>query len=448
MSSTAPDPPRVVPLPSASPPGTSHAHAGLADIVRLGATLGAGRIARGADFDAAAAGCAWARAIVNRDRGAGLDIAVPGVHAELVTRRERSEQVLATTPGPNGYAAGKLKAKAMSFLAERALTIADGDTWARLRRFNERVLGTGGVHPFAQTFLEHVRAAFAAPVGNTDDIRAAMGRAMVGIVLGEDANVHGDPAGDVRVLFDVVQSPLRRLLLGFWYKRRRKRLYEVFEQRWAASRDDDHTLLARARGTPSDVDHDGLLQQVPHWMFTFTGSGSDLLARTLAMVTSRPNVHRRVLDEIGAAGDLGQADSLGRLPYLNACVLETGRLFPPVTRTFHRPPTVGGSAASDIVHYFPLLQRDDALGPSVHEFRPERWLGSELDAAATASNLFLRGPRACPGMDLILFVCRAAGARLLAELRIAARSDVLSRDPLPVSFPEKQAHFTVSETSP
>src|SRR5262249_45247873 len=118
--------------------------------------------------------------------------------------------------------------------------------------------------------------------------------------------------------------------------------------------------------------------------------------------------------------------------------------FPPVTRTFHQH--AGGSHTNqqEVVHYFPLLQRDDRLGPTVHQFRPERWLEPTLDEAAAASNLFLRGPRACPGMNLILFVCKAALARQIGELGVNAQQDRLTEDPLPVSFPKISARFSVS----
>jgi hypothetical protein len=107
----------------------------------------------------------------------------------------------------------------------------------------------------------------------------------------------------------------------------------------------------------------------------------------------------------------------------------------------------------EVVHWFPLLQRDDALGAAVHDFRPDRWLGEELDPAAAASNLFLRGPRVCPGKDLILFVCKAAIARQVGELGLGgplnggSRASRLAHDPLPVSFPEGEAQFTASEAS-
>ncbi|HZD06291.1 MAG TPA: cytochrome P450, partial [Longimicrobiales bacterium] len=249
--------------------------------------------------------------------------------------------------------------------------------------------------------------------------------------------------------------PLKRKLLGFRYRGRRDRLYALLGRLWDAGDESGPTLLGRARSVAKglgDVSREELLQQIPHWMFTFTGSGSDLLGRTLALVTARAEVHRRVLEEIGEAGDLADPATVDGLPYLDACLREAGRLFPPVTRTFHHPVgSRGAPAAADggaeLVHYFPLLQRDPSLGASVHTFRPERWLAPELDAPAAASNLFLRGPRACPGEDLILFVCRVAIARQLGELGMDVRPSRLSRDPLPVSFPAGEAHFITQEAS-
>ena len=424
------------------------ATAGLGDLLRLGARLGAGWLRQRGDFDPAATGCHWARELAARDGADSLTIAVAGKRLEVVTARARSEDVLAGPPLQGGYRAGHTKRSAMGFLAPHALTITDGEDWTRLRAFNERVLGTGAPHPFAQAFLEPVREAFSRPVATIDDVRRAMGQAMVGIVLGNDPAEPGDPAEDVRILFDVVQSPLRRKVLGFRHHTRRQRLYARLARAWdAAAAQEQLTLVALARSLAPDLPRQQLLEQVPHWMFTFTGSGTDLLTRSLALITARPPVRERVRAEIAAAGPAASADSISRMPYLDACINETGRLFPPVTRTFHRPPSRAAHSAAEVVHFFLLLQRDDTLGPTVHSFRPERWLSPELDEPAAASNLFLRGPRACPGKDLILFVCRAAISRQL-ELGVAAHGSRLARDPLPITFPKREARFTASEARP
>jgi cytochrome P450 len=425
--------------------GSTPARAGVFDMLSLGASLGA-ELLKGKRSDPAAAHRRWADHVMKRDGGTDIDVAILPI--EMVGNRAHSNELLGSAPDEGVVAPGHTKTEAMSFLAPGALTIASGDAWRRLRPFNEQVLGAGETHPFAQTFVFHVRAAFAAPVHNEKDIRVAMGRAMVKIVLG-DVNPHLDPARDVAKLFALVQSPIKRKLLGFLHRKRREHLYDLISRKWeylaeSAEGAKEETLLAVAAHAATDADRATLLQQVPHWMFTFTGSGTDLLTRALCLICSRHDVHARVLEELRACGPLDEAKTIERLTYLNACILEAGRLFPPVTTTFHERRAPGGGRPREYAHYFPYLQRDDSLGPTVHEFRPERWLQPTLDAAASASNLFLRGPRACPGMNLSLFVCKTAIARQLADLGVSARQERLARDPLPVSFPKVSGRFTTS----
>jgi len=418
--------------------GSRDAAAGMGDLVRLGVRLGADKLRNGGNADAGAVGCRWAREIIERGGpdAEGIEIRLGGRGVYLLGDRVRSDRILSCPPVDDGYGTGALKRSAMEFLAPGALTIADGERWRRLRAFNEEVLDAVHVPEYAERFADRVWEAFGAPVRDAADVRSAMGRAMVGIVLG-DPRPGEDPAGDVRTLFGIVQSPVKRKLLGFAYKGRRKRFWASLERRWADARGDEPTLLglaqARARDYPS-LGTTEILDQVPHWMFTFTGSGTDLLVRTLALITARPAVLERVVREI----DDGTF-------FIRACLLEAGRLFPPVTKTFHRSsPAEGGD---EIAHWFPLLQRDPTLGPSVDAFRPERWLEGDPDPPARASNLFLRGPRGCPGEDLILFVCETAIRGQLGQWGMAARRSRLSSDPLPVSFPAGDVTFSTESES-
>lgn len=429
-------------------PETTPARARVRDLLHLGALLAAERF-KGKRADAGAAAQRWAASLANDAPSARRDIDLAlRTPIEIVRDREHSDRLLAAEPEPDAYHAGTMKAAGMGFLAPGALTIASGEQWRRLRRFNEAVLGPGSVHRLAPLVLAHARAAFAAPIRQPSDVVDDMGRAMVRIVLGEVDRAF-DPAGDVAHLFRLIQNPLKRKALGFLNQRRRARVYALIAERWeraATTPGQPETLLAVAVDHIDDLDRDAIIQQVPHWMFTFTGSGAALLLRTLCMITSRPEVERRVLAELQQSGSPDRVESIDRLHYLNACLLETGRLFPPVTRTFHRC-TEPGQPPREYAHYFPLLQRDDALGPTVHEFRPERWLEPELDEPARASNLFLRGPRACPGADLILFVCRAILARQIGELGVSASQARLAADPLPISFPTVAGPFTAGGTA-
>ena len=91
--------------------------------------------------------------------------------------------------------------------------------------------------------------------------------------------------------------------------------------------------------------------------------------------------------------------------------------------------------------YFPLQQRDRSRDPTADEFRPERWINDPAESRERYPNLFLRGPRTCPGEDLITFVCQSAIAALTgAGQRVAAST--LAADPLPLSFPERELRFS------
>ncbi len=348
----------------------------------------------------------------------------------LVTGPGLSEHVLAATPGTDTFTTGNLKKQGMTFLAPHALTISDGEAWAERREFNEQVLCTGRPHELRATILGHVSDAFGPPLGSTADVRDRMAEVMTKVVVGGSAP--RELPDEVDALMGVVQNPIKRAALGWWYARRRARFYEVIERRWNDAPDD--TLIGRARrfGAASKE----TTEQVPHWMFTFTGSATDLLSRTLAIAASRPDVRAKIAAEVEERGSLDDADTIDALDYAEACLRETGRLFPPVTKTFHVAPN--GSefdgrqipADMEIVHFFPLHSRDDG-DPTAHEFRPERWIGDD----PPESNLFLSGARSCPGEDLIMFICKAALAQ--ASGGLTAGTPELTHDPLPRTFPVK-----------
>jgi cytochrome P450 len=196
-----------------------------------------------------------------------------------------------------------------------------------------------------------------------------------------------------------------------------------------------------ARKARAGEDVEALLQQVPHWMFTFTGSRSDLLIRGLAMIGSRPDVLRRVRDELPGK-QLDDPAAIDGLRYLEACLLEGARLYPPVRFTMHRAGAAdavnGGriAAGTELLQVFSLSQRDRGTDPTADDFRAERWLGSASRAEAMYPNLFLSGARRCPGRDLILFVCKGAAAHLLHG-GLVVGTERLAADPVPFSFPAK-----------
>ena len=152
-------------------------------------------------------------------------------------------------------------------------------------------------------------------------------------------------------------------------------------------------------------------------------------------------------DEIIAAGPLDEPGTIGRLTFLEACILETGRLFPPVTRTIHVAPegdTFDGTsikAGMEIWQYFPARYRDTSVDPKANDFDPNKWVYSGMERRSRYPNLFLSGARACPGEGLILFMCKAAIAILTERQRVRLCSRPLANDPLPFSFSNGAVRF-------
>jgi cytochrome P450 len=425
------------------PRSSTHPQVGVAGVAQLVGSLAGASLRRTGMTPALHR---WLRAQAERGGGAVAAGAL-GRRVLLVEDRALSAEVLGSPPRTDRLGAGELRRRAMGFLAPRALTISDDDDWVRRRALNERVLDAGRPHGERQAYLEAAHAAFAAPARSVEELRAGMGRLMLSVVLGDGAPA--DLPDEVRALMGVVRSPARRLLGGRLHAARRARLFEEIRRRW--ERAPAHTLLGRFREAGATPRPEAL-DQVPHWMFTFVLSGTDLLTRALAMIGSRPDALARARAEIEAAGPLEDAAAIDGLAYVQACIREAGRLFAPVERTSHsagRDLELGGHhvpAGTQIVHYFPLMQRDAALDPTADDFVPERWLDPASGADELYPNLFLSGPRRCPGRDLIMFLCTGVIAIQAGRHGVRVEAPELASDPLPLGFPAGSLRFHLKRT--
>ena len=424
---------------------------GFVDLLRLlgQCVRGFAKVPRSFDFDLTFQG--WLGKVSHRVGSENVVLNLYFRKFLVVTGRELSAHILAQPPDVQGYMEGRTKARAMSFLAPQALTITHGEQWRRLRRLNEDTLRAGGADARMQFIVDGVRRAFQAPVSDIDDIRDCMAQTMLMVVFGSDS-APAHLVEDVQVLFEHVQNPGRRMLLGWRETGRRRRFYEALRRLWREGTESGApSLISTARGTSYNgaFSEEELIQQIPHWMFTFTGSGTDLLARTLGIVASRNDVYDRVYAEAMGRNSTSLASAAMRMEYLEACLLEVCRLFPPVTRTFHAAPqgdTFYGfriPAGMEILHCFTANQRDVSRDPTANDFRPERWMEPGSNAEAIYPSLFLGGARDCPGKGLILLVCKMAILKLIQYGRMRSKCPALSRDPLPRSYPESGLRYHV-----
>ncbi|RKP14667.1 cytochrome P450, partial [Piptocephalis cylindrospora] len=129
-----------------------------------------------------------------------------------------------------------------------------------------------------------------------------------------------------------------------------------------------------------------------------------------------------VLEAIG--GSEG-AETLMHIPYLDAVIRETLRLYPPAARLMERTTTKDVMMPSGdllpkgthVIGNLYAIHRDPAVwGEDVEEYKPERHLtpdGQEMTSASSNSFVaFASGPRTCLGMTFAMAEMRVALARL------------------------------------
>jgi len=138
---------------------------------------------------------------------------------------------------------------------------------------------------------------------------------------------------------------------------------------------------------------------------------AQMLAWTWYALSQNPAAEARLHEELDSvlAGRPVEAADLGRLPYLQAVMNESLRLYPPayiMARETIEPCEIGGyefRPGSTIIFSQWVTQRDPRYYDDPDAFRPERWLdglASQLPAGAYFP--FGDGPRRCIGQGFAL----------------------------------------------
>jgi cytochrome P450 len=150
------------------------------------------------------------------------------------------------------------------------------------------------------------------------------------------------------------------------------------------------------------------------------------------LLAGRPEAEERLLEELDAR--LGASTPTlaerGRLPYLDAVIRETLRLYPPV-RLIDRCPVsatrIGGArvrAGSNVIISPLVTHREPSLYESPAQFLPERWLSTPLrDLPRGAYFPFGAGAHACIGQPLALAIMWLTLASVGRRWRLRADRD-------------------------
>lgn len=193
-------------------------------------------------------------------------------------------------------------------------------------------------------------------------------------------------------------------------------------------------------------------------VISFIMAGRDTTSAAMTwlfyMLSQNRDVEREVVRELGFVGEerLSNHETLKEMRYLEACLCESMRLFPPVAWDSKHAivddslPDGTAVRAGDRVTYFPYgMGRMKALwGKDRLEFKPERWLpepGKEVRGGLKKVwpykfPVFQAGPRVCLGKEMAVIQMKYVVASILKRFEIRpAGSDS------PVFVPMLTAHM-------
>lgn len=182
---------------------------------------------------------------------------------------------------------------------------------------------------------------------------------------------------------------------------------------------------AEKSGKPYD---EGLMQDM---VLNFLIAGRDTTAQSLSwtfyLIMGHPEIEQKVLDEIAdVCGDRELAyEDLSRLPFLQAVVNESLRLYPSVSLDIKK------ALADDVLPDGTAVEKDDVVvynifamgrskkiwGDDADEFKPERWLGREFPNLY-AYPVFNAGPRECLGRRLAWVEIKACLVSILRTVKL------------------------------
>ncbi|KAK7924797.1 Cytochrome P450 monooxygenase FUM2 [Apiospora marii] len=151
-------------------------------------------------------------------------------------------------------------------------------------------------------------------------------------------------------------------------------------------------------------------------------TSSTALAATFWFLTTNPDTLRELQREVRTSFKSYQAitgDAVATLPYLNAALEESMRIFPPAPTG---GPRISPGESVD-GQYIPqgtsvtgsafAVFRNPRCVPAHDAFEPERWLGERKQTEKPYSQPFSIGPRACLGINLSWLEMRITLAKLV-----------------------------------
>ena len=338
----------------------------------------------------------------------------------------------------------RLKKRALSRFAPEGLIISSGEHSQARRRFNEDVLGFGGLHPDADAFRRIVLGEVArldvqpGRVLRWPDFQSLGERISQQVLLG--AHRH-EPRMAAQLAKMICWSNLllrHRPSFSAFYRTMARHLSGARDAERSADRIDApvHCLLHRSAALLGSGAADSAMQapsQAGFWAFVLKDAVELHVARTLALIAAHPEVQSRVRREIRSVPAL-TAESIDGLRYLDSCLREQLRLWTPVPLLLRRADKdfvlrdgIPVKAEQQLLIHAGVYHRDSAaFGDVADRFSPD-----SADEYPQPVFFFSRHQRSCAGQFLARLLIKAALASLLVEFEFTLVNPPIDRRRVP-----------------
>ncbi|KAE9368399.1 cytochrome P450 [Stipitochalara longipes BDJ] len=218
------------------------------------------------------------------------------------------------------------------------------------------------------------------------------------------------------------------------------------QARTSKIREQEHTdllqrFLEAHEENPGVIDNAGVVGLL---MSTISGAGdttSTTMAALIYNVLKHPNVEDKLVRELEEAqlSQVPSFSSVNKLPYLNAVIKESMRVFSTPTWPMERKVPFGGVEISGT--FFPegtsvgcmpsaVHFNSKAFGEDAEVFRPERWLEADaptLRAMEAAHLGFSRGRRVCLGQHIAVLQMKKVVAAIFMSSQVSSQSILISQ---------------------
>ncbi|MBO0867164.1 MAG: cytochrome P450 [Micromonosporaceae bacterium] len=346
----------------------------------------------------------------------------------------------------------------------RGLLTSDAQLHRRQRRLIQPMFHHDRIAGYGRTFVELAgRALDDWRDGEIRDVHRDMAELTLAIVARTvfDVDIEADVVTTIRVALAENQDTLRRStsLWGRvlnrlpvpstrrWNASERHMnglMYRMIEERRAAGATGDDLLSlllsARDKETGEPMSDTQVRDEAVTLLLAGHETTANALAFALHLLASHPVQQQRARDELTGVlcGQTPTVADLRRLPYTNAVVSETMRLYPPawmLQRRLTQDRLIGGyRLPKGATLFMPpwVVHRDPELWPEPDAFRPERWLTDPGDRHRYAYYPFGGGPRQCIGNDFATVEASLVLATLLPRWRLEPAPDAPPVVPLPL----------------